>query len=300
MKHLTKMVLILTIATALTFISVNTALADTTSTQLDVKGTISAINKTATPLTVTITPKEGAPITLKIEASTIIKKAGVDKATLDNLGNGDNVIATYSKETLVANRISASKTKVAAQTSVSQPKAKYAAFEGTIKSMTSASFVVSTKKSGDVTINVNPETKYKVPTVKNATLANFKAGNRVAVLATEVAAGKLAVHVNLIPGKPVSVQRVGTVAAYEASKSITLKDKKGSLSVFVVTSDTKIQLKRGATEVKIGEQAHVLARRDPASDQFTAKAILVFGAKGSQKPEKTEKPEKPEKPQKGK
>lgn len=207
-----------------------------------------------------------------METSTIITKAGIGKATLDDLAINDRAVATYNKDTLVASKLS-----------VSQPLAKHHSFVGTIKSKAADSFVVTTKKQGDVTIKVNSETKDKVPGVKNATLANFKGGDKVAVLAVEVTAGNIvenmALHVNLIPGKPTYIHRVGTIEAYQAGTSITLKDKKGESSTFIITSDTKISFKKGATEVKVGDRATVSARRDPATDQFTVKAILVFGSK---------------------
>lgn len=61
--------------------------------------------------------------------------------------------------------------------------------------------------------------------------------------------------------------------------SITIRDKKDDLFTFVVTSDTKIEFKHGATEVTQGYRATVVARRDPAIAQYTATEILVFGSK---------------------
>ncbi len=296
MKYVVRTMILLVVASVLAFGSVGSALAQTPPGELEVKGTISAIDKTIAPPTVTIAPKEGSPVTVKVAVSTNITKAGLGKATIDDLAKDDRAVASYNKDTLVASRIS-----------VSQPIAKHHSFVGTIVSenissdnATPSSFVMTTKTSANVTIAVNGQTKYKIPGVKSATLANFKVGDKLAVLAVEANGGNLALNVNLIPGKPLSVQRVGTVTDYQADKSITLKGKKGESSTFVVTADTKIRLNRGATEVKIGEQAHVLARRDPASDQYTAKEILVFGAKGSQKPEKPEQSGKPETPGKGK
>ena len=38
-------------------------------------------------------------------------------------------------------------------------------------------------------------------------------------------------------------------------------------------------LKRGATEVAVGQKAVVIAKRVPSSDEYTAKAIIAFGDK---------------------
>jgi len=265
MKHPVRIVLMLAIVAMLTFVSAGTALAKAPQSELEVKGIISTIDKSASPSTLTITLKDNSSITLKITSSTMITKAGLGKAIIDDLVQDDRAIVIYDKDTLVATRIV-----------VSRPIVKHHSFVGTIKTISSASFVITTKKQGDVTIVVNAETKYKVPGVKNATLASFKVEDKIAVLAVEVSGGNLALHVNLIPGRPIFIQRVGTIEAYQQGTSITLKDKKGELSVFTINSNTKILFKKGATEVKIGEQATVIASRDPGTDQFTAKDILVF------------------------
>lgn len=172
-------------------------------------------------------------------------------------------------------------------TSTPTPTPELRGFSGTVKAPLTANSFVLTTKTGDVTINVNLQTKYKAPGVKDAIFANtVKVGVRVAVL---VNASNLALHVNLIPGKPVHVQRVGTVDTYVAGTSITVKGKKGELSTFLVTGATTIKFKKGATVIIKGVQVHVVARRDPATDQFTAREIQVFGPKG--KPEGAGKPE---------
>ena len=102
----------------------------------------------------------------------------------------------------------------------------------------------------------------------------------MAVEAVEVSGANAALHVNLIPGKPASVHRVGTVTSYVAGSSIVVTDKKGETSTFVVTSETSVELKKGATGATLGSRVTVVARRDPATDQFTAKAILAFGSEG--------------------
>lgn len=285
MRHLLKVSFLLALAAMLSLATLGSVLADAPAAQpeLHVRGAISAINASGTPPTVTITPKEGAPVSVKIVASTKITKSGLGKATLGELAVGDRANATYNKDSLEASRLE-----------VSQPVAKHHGFAGTIKekltlsgyTVGSTAFTLTTRHQGIVTIFVNSETKYQVPGVKNATLDNFKAGDEVAVLAADVNGTWVALHVHLIPAKPVHVHRVGTVTDYQPGKSITLKDKKGETSTFVVTSETKIKFKRGATGVKVGDRVMVSARRDPSTDKFTAKEILDFGTEkgNSQKP----------------
>lgn len=280
MKRIVKMTMILVTVAAVALAMLGTALAQGSGVPTqEVHGVITAIvipAATSTPPTVTIKPDKGADVTVKVVAKTMITKAGIGKATLGDLAVDDRATATYDKDTFEASKIS-----------VSQPLAKHHGYTGTIKSLTATSLVLTPKKGSDIPITLNVQTKYHVPGVKDASLGNFKAGDKVAVLAVDLKTGLTALHVNLIPSKPAHVQRVGTINACVPSNcaspltSITVKDKKGDLSTFEVTSDTKIQFKQGATAVTPGDQyrATVVARRNPATDQYTATQILVFGPK---------------------
>lgn len=237
---------------------------------LEVHGTVTALAKTATPPTVALTPKTGAAVTVKIAANTKITKAGIGKATLDDLAVDDRAVASYNKDTLEASSLHA----VPAQS-------KHHGFEGTIKSVTAGGFVLTTKKGAtDVTIVVNAETKFKVPGAKDATFSSFKVGDRAAVLTVDAKSSNVALHVHLIPGKPSFMHGVGTVEAYQAGQSITLKNAKGESFTFALSADTKIRGKRGATAPVVGERAMVSGQRNPSSDQLTAKSIVLFGTKG--------------------
>ncbi len=276
MKSLLKWSWLLAVVVALAMTTAGVALAQASppAPEAHVKGTITAMGTGAQPPTVTITPKEGAAVTIKVVATTRITKAGLGKANLDELAVGDRAGATYHQDTLEAIRIAAT-----------HPAARHHGFTGTIKQkISSTGFVLTTKQQGEVTISVNGETKYKVPALEDAGLDNFKVGDSVAVLAVDIKGNWVALHMHLIPGKPSHVHRVGTIEAYQAASagtagSITLKDKDRVTYTFAVTSETEIKFKRGATEVKLGEKAIVVARRDPSTDKFTAKEIMVFGPK---------------------
>ena len=272
MKHILRAGLSLAIVVVLIVVSVGTVTAQKSSPNLVVKGVITAVNQAAS--TVSITPEGGSPVVLNVTSSTMITKAGMGKATLADLATDDRAVAVCDNDTMIAKKISAS-----------PPLKKHHSFVGNITGMSGDSFALTTK-DGDVTITVNNRTKYKVPGVENATLQNFSIGDRVAILAVEVTTASgvdnVALHVALIPGRPVFIHRVGIIESYQAGVSITLRDKKGESSTFVVTNETKIVFKKGAsnnTEPKVGDRATVIARRDPAADQFTARAIIIFGAK---------------------
>jgi hypothetical protein len=274
MKHIMKVGLILIVLATLTIVGVGAtaALAAPKDTQ-EVQGILTIIT-TSSPPTVTIAPNDsGTPVVLQVKESTLITKAGIGKASLSDLVVNDRVVATYTVD---------GANKVAVKLTVSEPLSKNYAFVGNMTVKSSSMFKITTKKQVDVPVTVNDETKYKVPGVKEASLANFNVGDRVAVLAAEITPGTYtALHVNLIPGKPVSVQRVGTVSVYVAGASITITGKKVDASTFVVNSNTKIVGKKGAPDtVAVGDRVTVTASRDPATDTYTAKTIMVFGVKG--------------------
>jgi hypothetical protein len=271
MRHVLRIVLPLAIVAMLIVVGTGATMAQTPSPQLEVKGIISAIDKTVTPPTLTITPQKGSNVTLKVDSSTIITKVGICNATIDDLAVNDRALAAYNNDTMVASKIW-----------VSPPLKQYHAFMGIIQSKSDDSFNVTTTK-GDVAITVNCATKYKVPGVNNATFDNFNVGDKVAVLAVEVTTGSVvenvALYVRLILTKPIYIVRVGTIEDYQASANITLKTIRSGSPTFIVTGDTKIIFLWGATEVKVGERAIVIARRDLATDQFTATTIIVFGSR---------------------
>ena len=271
MSKILKVGLALTIVIAMLIIGTGTAFAATTASGSEIKGAITAIDKVATPPTVTVTLKEGKTVVLKIDTSTVITKTGLGTITVNDLAVNDKVTATYNKDTNVATQIT-----------VVQPLGKRHSFEGTIKSITSTNIVVTTKK-GDETFKVGSETVYKVPGVKDATLAKFKVGDKVSVSTADVTTGgttvQMAQRMSLIPAKPVKVTRTGTVTAYTANSSITILDKKGNSSTFFINADTKINFKKGATTVKIGDRVTISASRPPADSQYLAKSIRDFGTK---------------------
>ena len=168
-------------------------------------------------------------------------------------------------------------------------------------SVISGSFVLTLKgKDGEVTspvtIKVNEATKFKVPGDKSVNLGNYTStfidGSRVAVLAKKVGSDYFALHVHLIPAKGLShSHHVGTITAYdfEGAGSITLQPKKGGPVTYSwgATAVPTIKLKKGATPLAGvystytgGQRATVILKRDPATDQFTARHIVVFATKG--------------------
>jgi hypothetical protein len=118
--------------------------------------------------------------------------------------------------------------------------------------------------------------------VKDATLDNFKVGDKVSVLMVEAnttasTAVQIAQRLTLIPARLIRVIHTGTVTAYSSNTSITIQDKKGTSITFTINSDTKIHLKKGVTAVAVDDQVIVTGQREPSETQFTAKMIMDRG-----------------------
>jgi hypothetical protein len=100
-----------------------------------------------------------------------------------------------------------------------------------------------------------------------------------------------ALYIHVVPGKPEPVHRVGTVTAYTPGASITVLDKKGGSSTFVLTPDTKILPEDRASELGVGSLVTIISRRDPTGGPLTAQGIVVHPPKGTEEPEGTEEHE---------
>lgn len=144
---------------------------------------------------------------------------------------------------------------------------------GTVTKKSAASFNITTKQ-GDETVIVSSNTKFHIPTKKNATYADLGVGDQVAVNGTPTASGLEAKQVAVAPGKPTTQHRVGTVSNYNAGSSITIQDAQGKSETFALTSQTEIQNPKGSG-VTVGDKVTIVSRRDPSTDVFTASAIVV-------------------------
>ena len=192
MNRILSIVMIPAIAATLALAGFGVAYAQTSSSNnLHVTGMITAINPAATPApTVTITPEGTSAVVVTVVANAVITKEGTGTISLGGLAVGNRVVAAYDRTTMNAITIT-----------VKSPVEEREALVGTIKSIGSSSFVLTTKHQGDVTVTVDSNTLYRVPSVNNATLVDFNVRDRVAVMAVQSGGENLALHVNLIPGK---------------------------------------------------------------------------------------------------
>lgn len=154
------------------------------------------------------------------------------------------------------------------------PKAE--TFRGKVLSVDVGGFTLSLADGTTAAFVVDATTVFKIPGVKNASLANVNVGVQAAVSAVKDPTTLVltAKSVHIIPGKPVHVHRVGRVTAYTAGVSITI-EAKGELFTFLLTPETKILPKDRALLLKVGSWVTIISRRDVTGGALTAQGVVV-------------------------
>ena len=259
MKRVIKGAFLLAIVVLCTFAGIGTALAQTPPAAPAIataQGTISAIDKPGSPPQVTIHTKDGTDVSIKVVANTRITKAGIGKATLNDLAVNDKVQAVYNKNTNDAARI------------LDASPAKHHNYSGVVKSVDveGKKFVVTIKGQVDVTLLVNANTKIRNAANKTITLADLKTGNRVVASAIESTDGNVAQLVRLIP-----VMLTGQIKSIDTTaKSFVLTTKNSGDVTILVDANTKIRTAGGTTatlnDLKVGNRVIVTATESNGGD----------------------------------
>ncbi|MBI4333307.1 MAG: hypothetical protein HY673_18740 [Chloroflexi bacterium] len=128
-----------------------------------------------------------------------------------------------------------------------------------------------TEKTGTVVkidgreVGVNDWTKYKVPGVKNATLADVKVGMAVVARTVEEGGKLYARQLGVAPGKPPVTRQQGKITAYSYNPpnggAITIQDKWGKLTTFQIVAD-KFTIKPAGAIPKVGDLATVVSNNE--------------------------------------
>lgn len=160
-----------------------------------------------------------------------------------------------------------------------RPEGKMEVIKGNIASITG-----SVVKIGDKDVQVNDQTQIKLPTMaKKATLADLKVGMLVIAQVFDNNGTLTARHIIGVPGKPETKHNVGEVTAFAyvaaTGGNITIKDKKGEETAFVILAGQFKVLPEGAT-VKVGDIVTVISHRDPAQNRLIASGVVIHQPKG--------------------
>ena len=159
-----------------------------------------------------------------------------------------------------------------------EKKGKVQNFKGTISGKEASSLTLTLKDGSVVTLVINNDTRIKIPTMKIATVDGINLESQVVVQARADDTGALvAQKIQVIPGKPTKIHRVGVVTQYAAGSSITIKDKDGSTTTFTLTADIKILPKQSAGSLAAGDKVTIISRRDPTGGDPAAQGIVIHG-----------------------
>jgi hypothetical protein len=149
-------------------------------------------------------------------------------------------------------------------------------FKGIVTGKSASSLTLTLKDGSSVNFVINDKTKIKIPTVKHATVDQINLNVQAVVQAKADSTGALvAQKIRVVPGKPTKTHREGVVTAYTAGSSITIKDKAGNTTTFLLTPDTKISPKHLANTLAPGVTVTIISRRDPAGGPLTAQGIVI-------------------------
>ncbi|MBA4376438.1 MAG: hypothetical protein C0401_09745 [Anaerolinea sp.] len=159
---------------------------------------------------------------------------------------------------------------------VGNPHGKRENYKGTITAVDAASITLTLKDDASVTIVLTPETRIRIPSVKDAVVDGLIPGMTVMVQAIRGQDDALTARsVAVIPGKPTKTHHVGIVTAYEPGISITIQAKDEQLYTYLLTETTKILPAERLDLLVVGARVTIISPRDVTSLDQTAKGIVV-------------------------
>lgn len=154
-------------------------------------------------------------------------------------------------------------------------KGKPEHYKGTLQSVDTGAITLEVS-GASVTVSLTADTRIHIPGQDNATL---QPGLTVMVKARRDENNNLiASSVQVIPGKPAAVHRVGIVTAYTPGESLTLQAQDGNLYTFLLALDLKILPAERADQLAVGALVTVIAPRQPGSPDLTASGLVVHPA----------------------
>lgn len=156
-------------------------------------------------------------------------------------------------------------------------------FKGTVTGKEASGLSLTLKDGSVVSLVVNEDTKIKIPTMKNVTLEDINLESQVVVQSRADDTGALVARkIQMIPGKPTKIHRVGVVTGYTAGSSITVMDKDGNSTQYTLDPDTKILPKKSADSLAVDVKVTIISRRNPAGGEPAAQGIVIHGGKSGE------------------
>ncbi|MHB0965860.1 MAG: hypothetical protein ACYC36_05330 [Bellilinea sp.] len=167
-------------------------------------------------------------------------------------------------------------------------------FRGEVVAVDAASLTVKLKTGEEMVFALTETTSFKIPTLGSATWEQLNVGVQVVVQAVKTSVDPAApvateavvpaadeftaVRVQVVPGKPVRIHRVGVVTAYTAGESITILARDGQEYTFELSETTKILPEERVDLLVVGAKVTIISRRDPTGGPLAAQGIVVHPA----------------------
>jgi hypothetical protein len=171
-------------------------------------------------------------------------------------------------------------------------------FSGTIEAVDSASLTLTLEDGSSVSFIIDEQTRIQIPTLgKDATTEVLQIGAQAKVRASGDGSGTLtAIFINVVPGKPVKIHRVGDVTEYIPGTSITIADSEGNTYTFLVDENTVILPAERSSELAVGSHVTIICPRDVTGGPLLAAGIVVHPATtgGEEESQETESPQETE------
>jgi hypothetical protein len=151
-------------------------------------------------------------------------------------------------------------------------------FKGIVTAKSGSELTLTLKDGSVVTLGLNEDTKVKIPSMKNVTLEDIPLESQTAVQARADQTGALVARkIQVIPGKPTKIHRVGVVTAYTPGNSITIQAKDGGTTQFSLNADTKILPKKRAESLAVGDSVTIISRRNLTGGTPAAQGVVIHG-----------------------
>ena len=130
-----------------------------------------------------------------------------------------------------------------------------------------------------VTIPLGSETRIHVLQMKDGSFSDLLPGLNVMVFTRKDANGKIVTKfVQMVPGKPAKVHRVGTVTEYTPGVSITILAHDGNPYTFLLAANAKILPANRAGQLAIGSLVTIIAPHNVKTGVLLATGIVVHPA----------------------
>jgi hypothetical protein len=163
------------------------------------------------------------------------------------------------------------------------PNGKPENYKGTISAVDADSITLTLKDETTVTISFNEQTRFKIPSFKDATYEDLKPGMGAMVQARRAQDDSLiAKAVHLVPGKPAKKHHVGIVTAYEAGVSITIQAKDELFYSFSINDETKLLPLERVDMLDVGARVTIISPRDVTGGEALAAGIVIHPAGGDE------------------